>query len=79
MNNEQFNELMEQIAASQGNNLLHALDILKNHIADARNGEWDIATRKCAIACIDEKLYNVIKKFLTKKSNAESEYFGTML
>jgi hypothetical protein len=80
MNKEQYNELIEQVTASQGENLLILLDEVKNHIADARNGEYSTEARKCAIASIDEKLYNIIKQGLVKKHKKKEElYFGNMI
>lgn len=75
----QYNELIEQVSASQGNNLLELLDMVKNHIADARNGDYSTEARKCAIASIDEKLYNSIKKFLNNKPKKQEPYFDNMI
>lgn len=80
MNKEQYNELIEQVTASQGENLLILLDEVKNNIADARNGDYSTEARKCAIASIDEKLYNVVKQGLIKKPKKKEEpYFDNMI
>jgi hypothetical protein len=80
MNKEQYNELIEQVTASQGENLLLLLDEVKNHIADARNGDFSTEARKCAIASIDEKLYNIIKQGLNVKPKKKEEpYFNNMI
>lgn len=67
MQPQQYNDNVERISANCGESLLEILDEVKNYIADARNGDYSVETRKCAIACIDEKLYNVVKKFIHKK------------
>lgn len=77
MNQSQHNELIEQIAS---NSLLEVLDIVKNEIADARNGEWTTEARKLAIASIDEKLYNKVKQVINNgKKPKKDNYFDNML
>lgn len=80
MNQQQYKDLIEQISHSQGENLLIMLDEVKNHIADARNGEYSTEARKCAIASIDEKLYNLVKSVLNKTTKEKPDgFFDGML
>lgn len=79
MNKQQFNEQVEILARSQGERLLEVLDEVKNQIADARNGDYSVEARKCAIALIDEKLYNIIRQLLNKKDSKEEKYFSDMI
>ena len=80
MNKQQFNEQVEILARSQGERLLEVLDEVKNQIADARNGDYSVESRKCAIALIDEKLYNIIRQLLNKKKDSKEEkYFSDMI
>lgn len=80
MNQQQYSDLIEQVAHSQGNNFIAILDEVKNHIADARNGDYSTEARKCAIASIDEKLYNLVKAVLNKTTKEKPEmYFDGML
>jgi hypothetical protein len=77
--NQSYNEAIEKIAHAQGENILFVLDCLKNEIADARNGDDDVATRKLAIDMIDKKLYNVIKKVLTQKKTSKDLELDEMI
>ena len=80
MNQPQYNELIEVVASSQGTNLLELLDMVKNHIADARNGDYSTETRKCAIDCIDEKLYNKVKQVINSGDKPKKDtYFDNMI
>ncbi|MCZ2338042.1 MAG: hypothetical protein LC127_07550 [Chitinophagales bacterium] len=79
MNKQQFNEQVEILARSQGERLLEVLDEVKNQIADARNGDYSVESRKCAIALIDEKLYNIVRQLLNKKDSKEEKYFSDMI
>ena len=51
--------------------ILEVLDVVKNHIADARNGDYSVEARRCAIEAIDNTLYNKIKSF--KETNKSTE------
>ena len=80
MNPQLYRELIEKLAHSQGETLIAVLDEVKNHIADARNGDYSTEARKCAIDSIDEKLYNVIKSVLNKQEIPKQEpYFSGMI
>jgi hypothetical protein len=79
MNQQQYNDNVERITANCGESILEILDELKNYIADARNGDYSVETRKCAIACIDEKLYNIIKKFIHSKQKPKVDEFEKMI
>lgn len=80
MDKQTYRENLEILADSQGERLLAVLDEVKNYIADARNGEYSTETRKCAIASIDEKLYNIIRQILNKPEiTKEDKYFSEMI
>ena len=79
MDKELHKDLLEQVTASQGDNLIQLLDIVKNEIADARNGDYSVEARKCAIASIDKHLYNIIKQGLQSKSKKGDKYFSEMI
>lgn len=77
MNQPQYNELIEQVASSK---LIEVLDMVKNDIADARNGDWSTEARKLAIATIDEKLYNKVKQVINSGDKPKKDdYFDNML
>lgn len=77
MNQPQYNELIESVASSK---LIELLDMVKNEIADARNGEWTTEARKLAIASIDEKLYNKVKQVINSGNKPKKDdYFDNML
>lgn len=80
MNKQQFNEQIEILTHSQGERLLEILDEVKNQIADARNGDYSVDARKCAIALVDEKLYNIVRQLLNKKEpTKDNKYFSNMI
>lgn len=59
---KQFDEIIKDLSDSNfREHLLILLDEVKNYIADARNEDWDVATRKASIGAIDKVLYNRIK------------------
>lgn len=76
MNKQQFNDELERIVATHGLNLLEILDEVKNQIADARVGDYSVEARKCAIASIDERLYNIVKQMLKKENKIVTESFN---
>lgn len=60
MNKQLLNEKIESLKP-QGDRILSVLDDVKDYIADARNGEWDVDARKAACEAIDEVIYNKLK------------------
>lgn len=77
MNQPQYNELIESVASSK---LIELLDMVKNEIADARNGVWTTEARKLAIDSIDEKLYNKVKQVINSGSKPKKDnYFDNMI
>lgn len=75
-----YREKLEILADSQGERLLEVLDEVKNYIADARNGDYSVEARKCAIASIDEKLYNILRQILNKPEKPkEDKFFSEMI
>lgn len=71
---QELNKKIESISQGRtGEILLEALDTIIQHIADARNGEWDIETRKSAINAINEMLYNKVKAFRANQNNTKKD------
>lgn len=79
MDKELHKDLLEQVTASQGDNLIKLLDVVKNEIADARNGDYSVEARKCAIESLDKHLYNVVKQGLQSKPKKGDKYFSEMI
>lgn len=71
--NQLLKEQIEDLSRNK-ETILEALDIVKNHIADARNGDYSVEARKVAIEAIDNVLYNKIKNF-RKETEKKSETY----
>lgn len=66
---KQSNEAVEKLATKGLDDIIVALDAVKDEIADARNGDYSTEARKQAIEAIDSVMYNKLKAFKEKKES----------
>lgn len=66
----QLKDLIKQ-SIPQAERILQMLDLVKDEIADVRNGEYSAEARRSAIEAIDSVLYNKIKSAYLNRTEGE--------